>query len=155
MAGAVCYIRVSTAEQASGNNSLPVQEKKLRDYCKLHDLAVLKVFVDPGESARTTDRPEFQRMLTYCREHRKNISHLIVADLSRFARNLMDQGVTLAILRRLGIKFVSVDEPITDDSAAGKLAQNILGSFYQFSSDSLSERTQDRMRAAVNAGRFP
>ena len=45
MAGAICYIRVSTAEQASGNNSLPVQEKKLRDYCKLHDLPVLKVLV--------------------------------------------------------------------------------------------------------------
>lgn len=102
MTGAVCYIRVSTAEQASGNNSLPVQEKKLRTYCGVHNLSVLKVFVDPGESARTTDRPEFQKMLTYCREHRKSVSHLIVADLSRFARNLMDQGVTLAILRRLG-----------------------------------------------------
>ena len=29
--GAVLYIRVSTAEQASSNNSLPLQEKKGRD----------------------------------------------------------------------------------------------------------------------------
>src|SRR5690348_15839342 len=99
MAGAILYIRVSTAEQASGNNSLPVQERKLRDYCKRNDLSVLHVFIDPGESARTMDRPKFQEMLTYCREHRKDISHLIVADLSRLTRNVMDQGVTLAVLK--------------------------------------------------------
>jgi site-specific DNA recombinase len=64
MAGAICYIRVSTAEQAVGNNSLVVQEKKLREYCKAHDLPLLKIFVDPGESARTTDRPQFKKMLS-------------------------------------------------------------------------------------------
>ena len=155
MPGAVCYLRVSTSEQASENNSLPAQERKVREYCKTRGIPILKIFVDPGESARTTDRPEFQKMLAYCRDHRKTITHFVVSDLSRLARNVMDQGATLATLRHLGINFVSVDEPITDDSAAGKLAQNMLGSFYQFFSDSLSERTRDRMRAVVKAGRFP
>jgi DNA invertase Pin-like site-specific DNA recombinase len=55
MPGAVSYMRVSTAEQASGNNSLPVQKKKLRDYCKTQNLErENELFVDPGESARTT-----------------------------------------------------------------------------------------------------
>ena len=54
MPGAVGYARVSTAEQAVGNNSLSVQQRKLQDYCNAHGLTLLKVFVDPGESARTT-----------------------------------------------------------------------------------------------------
>ncbi len=155
MAGAVFYIRVSTAEQASGNNSLPVQEKKLRDYCRREGLDVLKVFVDPGESARTTDRPKFQAMLAYCREHRRKVSHVLVADLSRLSRSVMDQGYTIAALQRLGVKVESVDEPMTGDSAVGQLTRNMIGTFNQFFSDSLSERTRYRMKAAVNAGRFP
>lgn len=109
MPGAVCYLRVSTSEQASENNSLPVQERKVREYCKARSIPILKIFVDPGESARTTDRPEFQKMLAYCRDHRKTITHFVVSDLSRLARNVMDQGATLATLRHLGINFVSVD----------------------------------------------
>ena len=155
MAEAVLYIRVSTAEQATGNNSLPVQERKLRDYCKREDLEVLKMFVDPGESARTTDRPEFQLMLAYCRAHRRKVSHVLVADLSRLSRNVMDQGYTIGLLHQLGIKLESVDEPMTGDSAVGQLTRNMIGTFNQFFSDSLAERTRYRMRAAVSAGRFP
>lgn len=155
MAGAVCYIRVSTTEQATGNNSLPVQEKKLRDYCKRGELDVLKVFVDPGESARTMDRPQFQRMLAYCREHRRKVSLVLVADLSRLSRNVADQSFTIATLQRLGIPLESVDEPMIGDSATGVLTRNMIGTFNQFFSDSLSERTRYRMRAAVSSGRFP
>src|ERR1017187_2185548 len=155
MAGAVGYVRVSTAEQAVGNNSLVVQENKLQEYGRSHDLQLLKIFIDPGESARTTDRPQFQKMLEYCRRNCRNVSVVLVADLSRLSRNLVDQGYTIAGLKQLGIKLESVDEQITDDSAVGQLTRNIIGTLNQFHSDSLSEKTRYRMKAAVNAGRFP
>jgi len=44
MKGAVGYIRVSTTEQAKGNNSLFVQERKIGDYCKAHDSAPSQSF---------------------------------------------------------------------------------------------------------------
>jgi site-specific DNA recombinase len=150
----VLYARVSTAEQAKQQYNLPAQEKKLRDYCQQQNLRVLRLFTDRGESARSTDRAEFQKMLTYCREHRGKISHVIVADLSRLARNVIDQGTTIATLKHLDITLVSVDEPITDDTAAGKLARNMLGAMNQFYSDSLSERVRYRMKAGLDAGRF-
>ena len=112
-------------------------------------------FVDRGESARTDDRPQFKRMLTFCKANRQKISHLIVADLSRLARNVLDQGQTVVLLTELNIKLVSVDEPNLDESAAGKLLKNVLGSMNQFFSDSLSEKTKLRMKAVVNEGRFP
>jgi len=59
------------------------------------------------------------------------------------------------LLGELGIKLVSIDEPNLDDSPAGKLLSNIIGSMSQFFSDSLSAKTKEKMRAAVTAGRFP
>ena len=151
--GAVLYTRVSTAEQAKQQYNLPAQNKKVRDFCAQGGHRVLRLFEDRGESG-SVDRPEFQKMLSYCRENRGTVSHLIVADLSRLARNVVDQGTTIFELQQLGITLVSVDEPITDDTAAGRLARNMLGAMNQFFSDSLSERVKFRMKAGLDAGRF-
>jgi site-specific DNA recombinase len=94
-------------------------------------------------------------MLRFLKEHRRKVSHVIVSDLSRLARNALNLGQTGLLLNELGIKLVSIDEPNLDDTAAGKLLSNVLASMAQFSSDSLSEKTKTRMRAAVVAGRFP
>src|ERR1043166_948168 len=98
---AVLYIRVSTAEQASSNQSLPVQESKARTLCQQAGLSVIKLFADKGESARTDDRPEFKKMIAYCRQHRRQISHVVVSDLSRLARNVLDQGQTIVELTEM------------------------------------------------------
>jgi site-specific DNA recombinase len=151
--GAVLYIRVSTAEQADQANNLPTQTRKVEERCKRDGLPILKTFVDAGESARTTERPEFQAMMEYCEKHKGKVTHVVFADLSRLARNVADQGTTLTKLQQLGITPVSCDERI-EDTAAGKLAVNMLGMINQFFSDNLSERTRYRMSVGVQEGRF-
>lgn len=153
MSGAVGYFRVSTLEQASGNNSLPTQAKKFDAFCTSNGLRPLQTFIDK-ESARSAQRPQFQKMLAFCKKQHKDISCVIVADLSRFARNVVDQGSSIAALLNLGIRTVSIDEPIVDNTAAGKLAAGMIGVFNQFFSDSLSEKTKFRMQAGVNQGRW-
>jgi site-specific DNA recombinase len=150
---AVVYARVSTDKQAKQQYNLPTQQKKLNGYCDRSGLPVIREFVD-RDSARTDDRPAFQEMLQFCRKNRTRVTHVIVTDLSRLARNVVDQGTTIAELRRLGITLVSVDEPNLDDTAAGKLSANLLGAINQFFSDSLSERTKYRMKAGFLSGRF-
>lgn len=150
--GAVLYIRVSTAEQADQTNNLPTQTRKVENRCKQEGLPVLKKFVDAGESARTTDRPQFQAMMQYCREHRGKITHVVFSDLSRLARNIEDQASTLNTFKKLGITPVSCDERI-EDSAAGKLSVGMLGLINQFFSDNLSERTKYRMSVGASEGR--
>jgi DNA invertase Pin-like site-specific DNA recombinase len=151
---AVIYTRVSTDEQASQQHNLPAQERKCVDYCSRNSLEPLKVFTD-AESGRTDDRPKFQAMIRFCHQHRTRITHVVVADLSRFARSVLDQAKALETFANLNIKLCSVDEAHIDGTAAGKLASNIHGAFNQFFSDSLSERTKFRMAEAVRAGRFP
>ena len=153
--GAVLYVRVSTDEQANGPLNLRNQEKRCRDYCQQKSLPVLQVFVDPGESARSVERPEFQRMLAYCRTHRHEVGYVVVQDLSRFARNNQDQAQTIGELLRIGVLLRSTYESNIDETAAGRLAANIFGTFNQYFSDALSEKMRDRTRQAVSSGRFP
>src|SRR5690348_13270139 len=100
MSGAVGYFRVSTAEQANTNYSLPTQEAKFNNFCTGNGLPVVKVFIDK-HSARTDARPEFQKMLRFLKENRRKVSHLIVSDLSRLARNVLTQGQTVVLLGEL------------------------------------------------------
>lgn len=104
MSGALIYIRVSTDDQQKRNvANLPTQEKKCRDRCNHSGIPVLKVFKDE-ESARTADRPEFQKLLEYCQQHSGKVSHVVVADLSRFARNTGDQATAMARLENMVLR---------------------------------------------------
>jgi site-specific DNA recombinase len=153
MGNTVVYVRVSTEDQAGKAQNLPTQKRKCETRCEHEGLIVAKTFTDAGASARTTDRREFQEMLEYCRKHKGKISHVVFADLSRLARNVVDQSATLANFRKLGITPISCDETI-EDSAAGKLSVNLLGVINEFYSDSLSERIKYRMGAGVQQGRW-
>ena len=152
---AVIYVRVSTEEQADDAMNLANQEERCRKYCRQQGLVVVEKFVDAGASGRSSERPEFQRMLAYCKNRRNKIRYVIVQDLSRFARNNLDQADAILQLGRSGVALRSAYEGNIDESAGGKLAANIFGSFNQFFSDSHSEKQRDRKRLAVAGGRVP
>lgn len=149
---AVLYCRVSTVEQAQ-NLSLPTQEQACREYAAREGYDVAEVFVDRGESAKTTDRPEFQRLITYCRQHAGHVHAVIVYGLSRFSRNNADHHAIAALLRGKGITLRSVTEPI-DDSPAGRLMEGILASMHQFDNDQRAARTRAGLKAAAERGRW-
>ncbi|HVJ07002.1 MAG TPA: recombinase family protein, partial [Acidisarcina sp.] len=152
---AVIYLRVSTKEQAEDPHNLENQEKRCRAYCQQMGLNVLHVFIDRGESGRTSDRPEFQRMLAFCKTARNNVRYVVVQDLSRFARNHLDQAEAIGALGLSGVRLRSTFESNIDETAAGKLAANIFGAFNQYFSDAHSEKQRVRKRDAVAAGRVP
>ena len=86
MVGAIIYIRVSTKEQTE-NLSLPTQLRVCEEYCRREGFEILERFKEEGESAKTTDRRELQRMLAYCRGHKGKVHFLVVFNLTRFARD--------------------------------------------------------------------
>ena len=152
MAGAVIYIRVSTKEQTE-NLSLPTQLRACEEYCRREGFDVLERFKEEGESAKTADRTELQRLLTYCRTHKGRVHFLIVFNLTRFARDKYDHFALRSHLQSLGISLRSATEPI-DDSSTGKLMEGVLAAFAQFDNDVRSDRTRAGMRAALQIGRW-
>lgn len=70
---AVLYLRVSTKDQARKGGeeegfSIPAQREAGKRKAASLGAALVAEFVDAGESARSADRPELQRMLAYLRE---------------------------------------------------------------------------------------
>ncbi len=151
---AVMYLRVSTPEQADPLN-LENQEAVCRRLANQRGIPVAEVILGPGESGRTADRPSFVRLLSYCKSNRRKIGYVIVESLSRFARNVADQGAAITELRENGVALLSVAEPNVDDTAAGRMAAGVHGVFNQYFSDALSEKMKERSAASVRAGRWP
>ena len=150
---AVIYVRVSTIDQVE-NFSLSTQEKQCRQFCTSHAFDVDKIFVEEGESAKTTNRTQFQKMLAYCRENKGRVQWVVVYAVSRFARSVHDHAQTRAHLASLGISLRSVTEPF-DESSQGKLMESLMASFAQFDNDVRAERTVVGMKAAIQAGKWP
>lgn len=148
----VIYCRVSTKEQVD-NLSLATQEKVCCEYCAHQGIEVAEVFIDKGESAKTVDRPEFQRLLKYCHENKGQVQYVVVYSLSRFARDAYSHLVTTAYLKKFGVTLRSATEPIAEDSS-GKLMENILAAFAQFDNNVRAERTVAGMKAAIECGRW-
>jgi DNA invertase Pin-like site-specific DNA recombinase len=152
MAGAVIYIRVSTKEQTE-NLSLPTQLRACEEYCRREGLDVLARFKEEGESAKTADRTELQKLLTFCRTNKGKVSFVVVFNLTRFARDKYDHFALRSLLQSLGISLRSATEPI-DDTSTGKLMEGVLAAFAQFDNDVRSDRTRAGMKAALEIGRW-
>ena len=152
MVGAVIYIRVSTKEQTE-NLSLSTQLKACEEYCERQGFEVLARFREEGESAKTADRTELQKLLHFCRTNKGRVQFVVVFNLTRFAREKYDHFALRAHLKSLGISLRSATEPI-DDTSTGKLMEGVLAAFAQFDNDVRSERTRGGMKAALELGRW-
>ena len=152
MIGAVIYVRVSTKEQTE-NLSLPTQLKACEEYCQRQGFHVLARFREEGESAKTADRTELQKLLQFCRTNKGRVQFVVVFNLTRFARDKYDHFALRAHLKSLGISLRSATEPI-DDTSTGKLMEGVLAEFAQFDNDCRSDRTRAGMKAALELGRW-
>ena len=150
---AVIYTRVSTEEQAKTGFSLAKQESECINYAERNKFNVLKVFKEEGASAKSTNRPQLQKLIKYCIENKKSLNYIIVWKFDRFTRNLNDQFDLFAQLRKCNIKVLSVTEN-NEDNATGNLMRNIIGSFAQYENDVKSERVTAGMQQAFLEGKW-
>lgn len=150
---AVIYLRVSTTEQAEEGYSIPAQAEGCRRYVAEQGWELVDEYVDRGESARTTDRPQFQAMLARLAEE-AIIDRLVVHKLDRLARNLEDHAAVRAALRKAGVQLVSVTESL-EDSASGKLVEGILASIAEFYSANLSQEIRKGLDQKAAQGGWP
>jgi site-specific DNA recombinase len=149
----VIYCRVSSKEQIEGT-SLESQEIACKEYARNHNIAVLRTFIERGESAKFADRTQLIELIDFCRNSKEQIQALIVWKLDRFARNVGDHFNIKASLLKYGVRVISVTEPI-DANPEGKLMETILAGFAQFDNDIRAARTVQGMRRKIQEGIFP
>lgn len=153
METAIAYIRVSDPKQVVDGNSLTTQEIQVKHLAESRAYVFDRLFVEPGESAKTDSRPVLQEMLRYCVQHRTRISVLIVPRIDRLARNAFDYASLKARLNRIGIRLESVGERI-EDSPVGRFTETILASVAQFDNEVRAERSRSGMVQAIREGRW-
>lgn len=111
------YLRVSGDEQADRGVPIAGQRQKAQDYADAHQLVITRWFVDEAKSGGSTvRRDQFNEMIDLSRDKPAPVHGLLVWDLKRFARNLLDSQFHKADLRRRGytLIFLSDDIPETD-----------------------------------------
>ena len=150
---AIIYCRVSSQDQVNQGNSLPAQENICKEYAQRNGYKVAKVFVEKGESAKTSDRPKLKELLRYAVHNKNQIDCLLVYKLDRLARNIVDHANIFKLLGDHGIDIKSATENI-DDSPAGRAMGNMIGVFAQFENEIRSDRTKMGMKQAIQQGRW-
>ncbi|MCA1818964.1 MAG: recombinase family protein [Halobacteriales archaeon] len=131
------YTRVSTEDQAKEGFSLDAQLERLRFYAKAQGWEVAGEYVDEGHSARTTKRPQYQRMM----EERATWDTLLVLKMDRIHRNSRNFMGMMDALRKEGKEFASVTESLDTSTAMGRFVMDIIQRIAQLESDQIGERT--------------
>lgn len=139
MKRAALYIRVSTMEQAKEGYSIPAQTDKLKAFAKAKDMAVTKIYTDPGFSGAKMERPALQEMISDIQN--KKIDVVLVYKLDRLSRS---QKNTLYLIEDVFLKnnvdFISMQESFDTSTPFGRATIGMLSVFAQLERDTITER---------------
>ena len=144
------YARVSSDRQ-DVDLSIAAQLRALRDYAEKHDYLVAREYVDEAESGRIADRPQFQKMLNEAAKPEAPFKEILVWKFSRFTRKREHAVAFKSMLRRRGVRVVSITEQ-ADDTPTGKLLEAIIESVDEFYSENLAQEVVRGMREAASRG---
>ena len=149
---AALYARVSSDRQ-DVDLSVSAQLRALKDYARANGYSVAREYVDEAESGRVADRPQFREMIEEGSQPKAPFEVILVWKFSRFTRKREHAVAFKSMLRRKGVRVVSITEH-ADDSPTGKLMEAIIESVDEFYSENLAEDVVMGMREAASRGFF-
>ena len=133
----VIYARYSSDGQRE--ESIEGQLRECKEYAERQGMTVITTYVDRAISAKTDNRPEFQKMIAD--SSKKQFDIVLVWKLDRFARNRGDSAMYRAVLKRNGVKVVSAKENISD-GPEGIILESLLEGIAEYYSAELSVKIQ-------------
>lgn len=144
------YVRVSTHHQID-KDSLPLQRKELKNYCKfILNTDNYVIFEDAGFSGKNTDRPKYQEMLS--RIKNREFSHILVWKIDRISRNLLDFCDMYEELKKYKCTFISKNEQFDTSSAMGEAMLKIILVFAELERKLTAERVTAVMLDRASKG---
>lgn len=150
---AALYIRVSTEEQSKEGYSLAAQKEKCSKFIESQpDWDLVKIYADPGVSAKDLKRPGVQQMLEDIKKGFFDV--IVVYRLDRLVRRVLDLHNLLDDFEKNNVKFKSVTEVFDTTTAMGKFFITIVGAMAEWERDNLSERVSMGMEQIVREGKW-
>ncbi len=144
------YARVS-ADKDAAFHSLEAQTEYYCEYVNNHPgWALVGIYSDNAISGTTVNRPEFQRMLSDCRDEK--IDLVITKSITRFARNTVDLLKTTRELKELGIDCYFEKENMHSISPDGEFFLTLLAMYAEEEARSTSENQKWRVKRKFEKG---
>lgn len=151
----VIYARYSSDNQR--DESIDGQVRECMAFAKKNDIQIIETYIDRALSAKTDNRPDFQRMIKD--SAKKKFDVILLWKLDRFARNKYDSAHYRHILGKNNVKIVSATEQISD-GPEGILLTSLLEGMAEYYSAELSEKvvrglTENALKCKYNGGTLP
>jgi site-specific DNA recombinase len=141
MQTAVAYARYSSDNQRE--ESIEAQVRAIKYFASNYGYDVIKIYSDKAMTGRTSDRPQFLKMI----EDSKSgiFQAVIVHKLDRFSRDSLDTLYYEKMLRINNVQLVSVNERL-DQSPEGALMKQVIIGMNQFYSANLAREVMKGLK---------
>lgn len=146
------YLRVSSEQQAERELSIPAQREALMQYVNERGWHIVTEYIDEAKSAKTADRPDFQKMIAAAQQMDKQFEVILVHKFDRFSRNRTDHVVYKSLLKQFGVLVVSALEPTEPETPHGVLLEGMLEVLSEFYNVNLRHETIKGMRENAMQG---
>ncbi len=157
---AVAIVRVSTAEQAREERySIPHQKTHILEECRHRSLDLVHFFefVHSGATVLSSASNEKTEILAFIRDY--SISIVIVHELDRLSRSMLDTLLFVDELNKLDVAFISIHDGFDTTTAQGQLQMHILSAFSEYFRKQLASKVLggmiERAKQGKNMGRRP
>ena len=149
---AVIYARYSSDNQRE--ESIEGQMRECMAYAEKNGIKVIDSYIDRAFSAKTDQRPAFQKMIKD--SAKKLFDTVLVWKLDRFARDRYDSARYKNTLKKNGVKVISAMERISD-GPEGIILESVLEGMAEYYSADLAEKvirghTENALKCKCNGG---
>lgn len=148
------YIRVSTDAQAEEGFSLDAQRQRLEAMCVANGWPLCEehVYIDAGESGKSTARPAFQKM--HGAIDAGLINRVVVTKLDRLSRNTRDFLEFLDYCTARDCAIVSIAESFDTGTATGRAVVTVLMAFAELERTQITDRVMSGKRQKAQTGGY-
>ena len=144
-------VAVSTEEQAQEGYSIRAQEQKLKDFARIKDWSIYKIYVDEGISGKNiTARPAINEMIADIQSGL--VKNVVVYKIDRLTRSTADLIYLVDLFNQYGCAFNSLSESIDTQTASGRMFLKIIGIFAEFERENIIERVKLGLEKKVKEG---
>ncbi len=147
---AVAYARYSSNNQRE--ESIDAQLRAIREYCDQNNILLLECYVDEALTGQNDDRVNFQKMINAIFRNHIKVDTILVHKFNRFARNKFDSAIHKKRLKDIGVRVVSVTQPI-DNTPEGEMLETIIEAMDQYYSANLALEVKKGLKENALSGR--
>lgn len=152
---AIANCRVSSDEQKL-SGSLDRQEKSVEKAAERLGVEIIRTWSGSVSSKKgsNVNRKDLEEMVELCKKD-KRIKYLIIDELDRFMRSILELGYFWITFKRLGVKVVFASQPdLGDDNAANTLMMMLEAFKAEGSNEERQRKSINGQTAALREGRY-